>query len=79
VVIDPKTKADVWVLQLFGDRAVEVKSSAKFEAGVRKALFEARFGGRSYDVSRDGRFLIPADGWSPKEGLLRRLGRKRRA
>jgi len=38
---------------------VEVKSSAKFEAGVPKALFETRLGGRSYDVSRDGRFLIP--------------------
>jgi hypothetical protein len=33
-----------WVLQLFGDRAVEVKSSAKFEAGVPKALFETRLG-----------------------------------
>lgn len=38
---------------------MEVKSSAKFEAGVPKALFETRLGGRSYDVSRDGRFLIP--------------------
>jgi len=26
---------------------------------VPKALFETRLGGRSYDVSRDGRFLIP--------------------
>jgi hypothetical protein len=34
------------VLQLFGDRAVEVKSSAKFEGGVPKALFETRLGGR---------------------------------
>jgi len=41
--------------------AVEVKAGAKFEAGVPKPLFDAHFpGGLAwYDVSNDGRFLIP--------------------
>ena len=42
--------------------AVEVKAGAKFEAGLPKALFDARFPGGNtawYDVSPDGRFLIP--------------------
>ena len=37
--------------------AVEVNSGAKFEAGVPKPLFETR-GATSFDVSKDGRFLI---------------------
>jgi len=45
--------------------AVEVKSGAKFEAGVPKPLFDtrdARSGSPQawFDVSKDGRFLIPA-------------------
>jgi Tol biopolymer transport system component len=44
--------------------AVEVKSGAKFEAGVPQPLFEThdgRFGDVNawFDVSKDGRFLIP--------------------
>jgi hypothetical protein len=33
----------VWALQLFGDRAVEVKSSAKFEASGKYSDLESRF------------------------------------
>jgi len=42
--------------------AVEVRAAgAKFEAGVPKPLFDTRFPGFNawYDVSKDGRFLIP--------------------
>jgi eukaryotic-like serine/threonine-protein kinase len=42
--------------------AVEVKASgARFEAGLPKPLFDTRFPGGNgwYDVSKDGRFLIP--------------------
>jgi Tol biopolymer transport system component/predicted Ser/Thr protein kinase len=39
--------------------AVDVKGSAKFEAGVPKPLFDVRLGGSQFDVSKDGRFLIP--------------------
>jgi len=41
--------------------AVEVKGGAKFEAGLPKPLFDARIagGGTWFDVSKDGRFLIP--------------------
>ena len=41
--------------------AAEVKGSAKFEAGVPKPLFDTRLPGGPawYDVSKDGRFLIP--------------------
>jgi hypothetical protein len=41
--------------------AVEVAGGAKFEAGLPKRLFDTRFpGGKArYDVSKDGRFLIP--------------------
>jgi eukaryotic-like serine/threonine-protein kinase len=44
--------------------AVEVSGGAKFEAGLPKPLFDARFPGVNnvnawYDVSKDGRFLIP--------------------
>jgi eukaryotic-like serine/threonine-protein kinase len=42
--------------------AAEVKSGSKFEAGVPKALFEVHLetGAHvSFDVSKDGRFLIP--------------------
>jgi Tol biopolymer transport system component len=42
--------------------AVEVKGGAKFEAGVPKPLFDARYGAGPngwFDVSKDGRFLIP--------------------
>jgi len=62
----------VWVLQLFGDRAVEVKSSAKFEAGVPKALFETRLGDARpgtpliVDARRvtlaGGRYMVPIVG-----------------
>jgi len=38
--------------------AVEVNGGAKFEAGVPKPLFETR-GATFFDVSKDGRFLIP--------------------
>jgi Tol biopolymer transport system component len=40
--------------------AVEVKAGPKFERGVPKSLFETRLpiNGR-YDVSKDGRFLVP--------------------
>jgi hypothetical protein len=42
--------------------AVEVKSGAKFEAGVPKPLFDTRFApgnGTWFEVDKDGRFLIP--------------------
>jgi hypothetical protein len=41
--------------------AVDVVSGAKFQAGLPKSLFDARLPGANnwYDVSRDGRFLIP--------------------
>ena len=42
--------------------AVEVAAGAKFEAGVPKQLFDSHFAGGItswYDVSEDGRFLIP--------------------
>jgi len=41
--------------------AVEVKGGAKFEAGVPKLLFDTHLSGLNsgYDVSKDGRFLIP--------------------
>jgi hypothetical protein len=40
----------------------DVKGGAKFEAGVPKPLFDAHYGAGVngwYDVSKDGRFLIP--------------------
>ena len=41
--------------------AVDVKSGAKFEAGIPKPLFEVRINGDGwYDVSKDGRFLFPS-------------------
>jgi hypothetical protein len=42
--------------------AVDIKGGDKFEAGVPKRLFDTRFKGRygQFDVSREGRFLIPA-------------------
>jgi eukaryotic-like serine/threonine-protein kinase len=42
--------------------AVEVKSGAKFEAGVPKPLFDTRIATGNYwfDVSKDGHFLIPS-------------------
>ncbi|HSR07214.1 MAG TPA: hypothetical protein VLM42_08700 [Bryobacteraceae bacterium] len=39
--------------------AVAVKTGPKFEAGVPKPLFDARLAGNGFDVSKDGRFLIP--------------------
>ena len=40
--------------------AVEVKSGAKFEAGLPKPLFDTLLpSGAWYDVSKDGRFLMP--------------------
>jgi hypothetical protein len=38
---------------------VEVKRGDKFEHGLEKPLFDARLAGSGYDVSNDGRFLIP--------------------
>jgi hypothetical protein len=40
--------------------AVSVKDGANFDAGVPKPLFETRAGG-GFDVSKDGRFLIPTE------------------
>jgi len=40
--------------------AVQLKSGEKFEAGVPKPLFDIRTGSQPrFDVSKDGRFLIP--------------------
>jgi hypothetical protein len=42
--------------------AVEVKTGAKFEAGLPRALFDSNIGtdpDNWFDVSKDGRFLIP--------------------
>ena len=43
---------------------VQVKTGIKFEAGVPKELFEVRFlllvRNASFDVSNEGRFLIPS-------------------
>src|SRR5688500_4395919 len=41
--------------------AVEVKSGSKFEAGVPKPLFDThlRDNVASFDVSKEGRFLLP--------------------
>ena len=46
--------------------AVPVKPVAPFEAGLANKLFDVRFADFSsnnsrFDVSRDGRFLIPVD------------------
>jgi serine/threonine protein kinase len=43
--------------------AVQIKGGTKFEAGVPKPLFDTRFPSYAawYDVSKDGRFLIPAE------------------
>jgi hypothetical protein len=41
--------------------AVEIRSGSKFDAGVPKALFDVRMdGGAWFDVSKDGKFLIPS-------------------
>jgi Tol biopolymer transport system component len=42
--------------------AVEIKPGAQFQFGVPKALFEIRIstGNTSFEVSKDGRFLLPA-------------------
>jgi Tol biopolymer transport system component len=42
--------------------AVEIRSGAKFEAGAPKTLFHTRMPsiGMRFDVSKDGRFLLPA-------------------
>ena len=42
--------------------AVDVNAGASFEAGVPKPLFDSRLGAgnATFDVSKDGRFLIPA-------------------
>lgn len=38
----------------------EVKTGAKFEAGLPKPLFDTHFATNNwFDVSKDGRFLIP--------------------
>ena len=39
--------------------AAEVKSGASFQAGLPKPLFNTRLAGTAFDVSKDGRFLIP--------------------
>jgi hypothetical protein len=39
--------------------AVEVKRGDKFETGRTKPLFDSRIAGSGYDLSKDGRFLIP--------------------
>lgn len=41
--------------------AVEIKPGPQFQAGVPRALFEARLSRRnnSFEVSKDGRFLLP--------------------
>ncbi len=40
---------------------VEISGGSRFEAGAPKALFNVRFPGDNawFDVSKDGRFLIP--------------------
>jgi Tol biopolymer transport system component len=42
--------------------SVDIKAGAKFEAGIPKTLFNIRLapGDPTFDVSKDGRFLIPA-------------------
>jgi eukaryotic-like serine/threonine-protein kinase len=47
--------------------AANIKTGQKIEAGTPKALFDTRIGGGSgnlFDVSKDGRFLIP---WVPED------------
>lgn len=39
--------------------AIEVEGDSKFEAGVPKPLFDTRLGRQFFDVSKDGRFLLP--------------------
>lgn len=41
--------------------AVEIKPGTRFEAGIPKPLFDVRLAaaGKNFDVSKDGRFLIP--------------------
>jgi hypothetical protein len=41
--------------------AVEIKAGAKFDVGIPKPLFDVRLatGNSNFDVSADGRFLIP--------------------
>jgi Tol biopolymer transport system component len=40
--------------------AVEVKNGSEFQRGAPKALFDVRLARGGYDVTSDGRFLIPA-------------------
>ena len=41
--------------------AAEIKPGSSFQAGVPQSLFDVRFpgGNTSFEVTRDGRFLIP--------------------
>jgi Tol biopolymer transport system component len=41
--------------------AVNVKDAANFDAGVPKPLFDTRMADAQFDVSKDGRFLIPTE------------------
>jgi len=52
---------ELFFLDLSGKMmAVEVPTSGeKFDPGAPKALFDTRMAGNGYDVSKDGRFLIP--------------------
>jgi hypothetical protein len=47
--------------------AVEVKAGATLQAGVPKPLFDARLDSRNatFEVSNDGRFLIPVEADQP--------------
>jgi hypothetical protein len=47
----------------FGAAAHEVNLGAKFETGMPKSLFDMRIAGSGiwFDVSKDGRFLIPIE------------------
>jgi Tol biopolymer transport system component len=41
--------------------AVNVKDGANFDASVPKPLFDTRMANASFDVSKDGRFLVPTE------------------
>jgi len=60
-----RTRQSMWVVM-----AVGIKGGSQIEAGIPKPLFEVRFASSAgntsrFDVSKDGRFLIPVEPDSP--------------
>ena len=56
-----RTRQSLWAVM-----AVAIKAGSRIDAGIPKPLFEVRFASSSgnssrFDVSKDGRFLIPIE------------------